>query len=160
MQQSDNFIAEQLMLMCSYQLFSICDTEQAINYARDSLLSDLPDRPVWRDGSGLSRYNLFTPRSIVKLLHKISQEIPEERLFTTFPIGGVAGTIKSWYGAEEPYIFAKTGTLSNKHCLSGFIKTKSGRTLIFSFMNNNYINGSTEVKEAMQNVLEWIRDEL
>jgi len=160
MQQSDNFIAEQLLLMCSHELFGYCNTSEVIQYAKDSLLSDVPDEPIWRDGSGLSRYNLFTPRTIVKVLEKLLEDQGEERLLRTLAVGGRSGTIKNWYAGEPPYVFAKTGTLSNKHCLSGFIRTRSGRLLIFSFMNNNYINGSTPVKEEMQRVLEWIRAEL
>lgn len=161
MQESDNFIAEQLLLTASNQLFGIQNTKQVIDYITKEYLNDLPDEPIWVDGSGLSRYNLFTPRSIVKLLEKIQNELPQEQLFNIFPAGGVSGTIENWYAAEKgdaPYIFAKTGTLSNKHCLSGFIRTKTDKVLIFSFMNNNYVNGSMEVKAEMQKILEYIRD--
>ncbi len=160
LKDSDNFIAEQLMLMISDQLFGEMNTARAIEYVQDSLLSVLPQRPVWRDGSGLSRYNLMTPESIVKLLELIYQKVDTERLLSLLPVGGRSGTIRNWYGGPEPYVYAKTGTLNGKHCLSGYIKTHSGKMLIFSFMNNNYINGSTPVKEEMQRILEWIRDTL
>lgn len=160
MQESDNFIAEQLLLACSEKLFGSQSTSGAIRYAQDSLLAALPDRLLWRDGSGLSRYNLFTPRTMVGVLDLIRQEKPKPWRQTVFAAGGVSGTIENLYtGADgEPYIFAKTGTLSNKHCLSGYLITASGRELIFSFMNNNYVQGTAPVKKEMQQVLEYIRD--
>lgn len=160
MQESDNFIGEQLLLSCSAKLFDgQLSSEKVIAYAQDSLLYDLPDPIRWVDGSGLSRYNLFTPRSIIALLNKLYKDYPEEWLFEMLPNGGKSGTISNWYGGKEtPYVFAKTGTLSNKHCLSGYIKTKSGKVLLFSFMHNNYIGSSTPIKREMQQVLEWIWD--
>ena len=80
---------------------------------------------------------------------------------TLLPIGGVDGTIKNWYAPDEdeaPYVFAKTGTLSNNHSLSGFVKTKKGKLLTFSFMNNNYSGSSSEVKFEMEKVLRMVRD--
>lgn len=161
MQESDNFIAEQLLLTASNQLFGIQNTKQVIDFIKRTSLRDLPDEPQWVDGSGLSRFNLFTPRSVAIVLDEIYDLLPKERLFNIFPAGGISGTIENWYEAEKgesPYIFAKTGTLSNKHCLSGYLQTKSGKTLIFSFMNNNYIGSSSPVKREMQRVLEYIRD--
>lgn len=158
MQDSDNFIAEQLLLMCSDKIYGVHNTEKIIDYAKDVLFESLPDELVWRDGSGLSRYNLFTPRSLVYILNKIYRMVPSERLLKIFPAGGASGTIEKWYGGkDEPYVFAKTGTLSNKHCLSGFLKTDSGRTLIFSFMHNNYIGSPNPVKKEMERILEGIR---
>ena len=158
MQDSDNFIAEQLILACSNELFGVQDTEKMLEYAIEHYLKDLPDLPIWRDGSGLSRYNLFTPRSIVKLLHKIYNKTPKERVFNIFPAGGVSGTIESFYAGETaPYIFAKTGTLSNMHCLSGYLVADSGRILIFSFMHNNYTVKTKVLKEEMEKVLEWLK---
>lgn len=100
----------------------------------------------------------MSPLSIIRLLELIKNEVSEDRLFDILPTGGQSGTIKNWYGGSTPYVFAKTGTLSAKHCLSGYLRTQTGRILIFSFMNNNYISGSTPIKQEMQKVLEWIRD--
>lgn len=160
MQDSDNFIAEQLLLACSEKLFGSQSTADAIRYARDSLYGHLPDRLLWRDGSGLSRYNLFTPRTMVGALDLIRKEKPAAWRHKVFPAGGVSGTIEELYAGKggKPYVFAKTGTLSNKHCLSGYLITNSGKELIFSFMHNNYIQGTAPVKKEMQQVLEYIRD--
>lgn len=158
LQVSDNFIAEQVLLLAAGEISDTLKTEIAIDHMLENHLQDLPDEPQWVDGSGLSRYNLFTPRSVVSLLEKISQEVPRERLFQLLPAGGESGTIRNWYKAEEPYIFAKTGTLENNHSLSGFLKTKSGKVLIFSFMNSNYTVPSSEVKKEMEKILLLLRD--
>lgn len=160
LQESDNFIAEQLLLLCSDALFSNLNTRQVIDFAKDNLMQDFPDVPIWVDGSGLSRYNLLTPRTVVFLLEKIQKEVAEDRLFQLLPAGGVSGTIEDWYGAEQPYIFAKTGTFSNNHCLSGYLITASGRKLIFSFMHNNYKGSSRPYKEEMERVLKAIHQEI
>ncbi len=159
MHSSDNFLAEQLLLCVSSELFDgRLNAGDAIDSVKTAYLSDLPDEPRWVDGSGLSRYNLFTPRSVVQLLEKMREDFGLERLLPLLPAGGVRGTIKSWYPGPdgEPYVFAKTGTLSNKHALSGYLRTRRGRVLIFSFMHNNYIGSSNQTKVEMQKVLEYV----
>lgn len=156
MQESDNFIAEQLLLMCANVLSDSLKPEIAIDFMKENYLKDLPDEPVWVDGSGLSRYNLFTPRSIVRLWRKIWEIVPRERLFSLLAAGGVNGTIRKWYAGDKPYIFGKTGSLSNNHCLSGFLVTKKGKVLIFSFMNSNYTATTNAIRRNMQGILENI----
>ncbi len=158
LQQSDNFLAEQTLLMVAGKISDSLKTDIAISHILKEHLQDLPDKPNWVDGSGLSRYNLVTPRSMVFLLEKIAEIVPSHRLFSLLPAGGRTGTIKDSYLAKEPYIFAKTGTLRNNHALSGFLKTKSGKVLIFSFMNNNYPNSSAEIKKQMEIILKGIRE--
>ncbi|UCD60883.1 MAG: D-alanyl-D-alanine carboxypeptidase [Flavobacteriaceae bacterium] len=159
MQESDNFLAEQLLLLASSTLSDTLNTEIAIAYMLKNRLKDLKQPPRWVDGSGLSRYNLFSPESMVYVLNAMHKEIPKERLFNLFAQGGHSGTIADWYpGNPHPYIYAKTGSLGNNHNISGYLITKSGKTLIFSFMNNHFKNSVSEIKKQMQSVFEWLRD--
>lgn len=161
MQISDNFLAEQLILLVANQMFDTLNTRKGIELIKDSLFSDSPDKLLWFDGSGLSRYNQFTPRSIVRLIEKIYQEIPRERWQAIFPASGHSGTIKKYFGGTpQPYVYAKTGTIRNVRCLSGFVLTRSGRTLIFSFMNNHIPGSSRPWNAEMDKVLRWIYEEL
>src|SRR5690606_41225537 len=94
MLESDNFLAEQLMLMISDRLFQRLDTERAIEYMLKTYLFDLPDEPQWVDGSGLSRHDLITPRAMVALFEKIYRMMPDQQLFELLPAGGVSGTLE------------------------------------------------------------------
>lgn len=159
MQDSDNFIAEQLLMACSEKLFGAINAKQAILYANEKLFEGLVNDCMWEDGSGLSRYNLFTPRTVTKVLAKLYQEIPSERLLSIFATGGVSGTIKDWYGnKDKPYVFAKTGSLNGVHCLSGYVVTKTNQVLIFSFMHNNFTFGSNALKVEMEKVLRYVAE--
>lgn len=161
LQPSDNFIAEQLLLVTAAELGMPLNSRSVINKMKSEFLDILPHEPQWVDGSGLSRYNMFTPRSMIRLLREIDDEfVDDKNLFELLPAGGVRGTIENWYSApgdSSPYVFAKTGTLSNNHCLSGYLITESGKKLIFSFMNNHYVTSSSVVKEEMDKVLGYIR---
>ncbi|MGM0945704.1 MAG: D-alanyl-D-alanine carboxypeptidase [Bacteroidota bacterium] len=158
MLESDNFLAEQLMYMVSDRIFEEIDIERAIEFVLKTYLSDLPDQPIWVDGSGLSRYNLFTPRAMVALFEKIYRILPDKQLYEILPTGRVSGTIKSNYQAKQPYIFAKTGTMSNNHSLVGLIKTNKGKTYCFAFMNSNYPHKASEIRREMEKVFLIIRD--
>lgn len=158
MRQSDNFLAEQLLLICSAVISDTLQQEIAIKHITKKHLFDLPDSPVWVDGSGLSRYNLFTPRSVVALWDKLYTKVDRERLFSLLAIGGKSGTLKNGYQHEPPYVYGKTGTLRNNHSLSGYLVTKKGRTLIFSYMSNNYTVPVADVRNEMERLLKQIYD--
>jgi D-alanyl-D-alanine carboxypeptidase/D-alanyl-D-alanine-endopeptidase (penicillin-binding protein 4) len=158
MQDSDNMMAEQLLLQCAAVVSDTLQPEIAIRYTIKNLLPTLPDKPQWVDGSGLSRFNLFTPRSIAHVWEKLYKEVPHERLFKILAVGGQSGTLKNYYKSTPPYVFGKTGTLSNNHSLSGYLLTKKGKTLIFSWMNNNFVVPTSEVRKKMESLLAQIRD--
>ena len=157
---SDNFLAEQLLLNASSVLSDTLSGRKAINYMLDEKLSELEHVPRWVDGSGLSRYNLFTPASMVQVLSKMYAKYGFNYTMNFFPAGGVSGTLENNFdGDDKPYVFAKSGTLGNTYCLSGFLQTKSGKTLVFSIMNNSFRIPQQKVKTEITKLLEWIRDE-
>ena len=161
MKISDNFLAEQLMLLVSDQLNNTLSTADAIEYAKENLLSDLPDEVIWYDGSGLSARNMFNPRSIIALLGKIRAEVPLEKIKAYFPAGGESGTIRNWYKADKgqpAYIYAKTGSLSMSNALSGYLITKSGKILHFSCLMNNYPIPANDLKTELEKILYQIHD--
>ena len=158
MQDSDNFIAEQLLLQCAAVVSDTLKPEIAIRYSKKNFLSDLPDSLQWVDGSGLSRFNLFTPRSIVELWKKIYQIVPQDRLFKLLAVSGKNGTLKNWLTTDVPFVFGKTGSLSNNRALSGFLITKRNKILIFSFMNNNFTTSGTEVRKQVEEILKQVHN--
>jgi D-alanyl-D-alanine carboxypeptidase/D-alanyl-D-alanine-endopeptidase (penicillin-binding protein 4) len=161
LQPSDNYIAEQLLLVCSAVKFKTLNADSVIAYSKAHYLNDLPDVPQWADGSGLSRFNLFTPRSIIMLLCKISDEMKNDSLLhSLMPAGGVVGTIKSAYKTDngQPFVWAKTGSLLNNHNQSGYLITRKGKRLAFSFMNNNFTRPSREIRDEMVRIITYVHD--
>ncbi|MFK7920658.1 MAG: D-alanyl-D-alanine carboxypeptidase/D-alanyl-D-alanine-endopeptidase [Bacteroidia bacterium] len=154
---SDNFFAEQILVMSAALRFDKVNSEAMIRYSLDSIFKSLPDQARWVDGAGLSRYNLASPRDLVWILDALYQDMDTSRLFSLFPAGGVSGTLEKYYpGKDGPYVYAKTGTLSNNHNLSGYIKTKRNKVLIFSLMQNHFAYSSSAVKPHIEALLQDI----
>jgi len=156
MQTSDNFIAEQLMMMVGEALTDTLSVKAGIDASLKTILADLPDRAVWVDGSGLSRYNLFTPRTIASVWEKIYHRVSWDRLRSILPAMGESGTLKNTFTAKTSFIIGKSGSLSNHYSLSGYLVTKRGRTLIFSWMNNNFAAPTREIRGRMETILKDI----
>ncbi|HYV55179.1 MAG TPA: D-alanyl-D-alanine carboxypeptidase, partial [Chitinophagaceae bacterium] len=60
MHRSDNFFAEQVLLMVAHKFNISMSDERVIDTLLKTIFKDLPQKPGWVDGSGLSRYNLFS----------------------------------------------------------------------------------------------------
>ena len=158
MQVSDNMLAEHLLLLCGSSLKDTISTDFSIEAVSSLFLSDLSQKPVWVDGAGLSRYNLTTPMSIVTLLQKMYQEFPEEKLFSMMAVGGGQGTLNGMFNEnKEPFIYAKSGSMSGVYNLSGYMVTRSGKRLIFSFMNNNFNTSISSVRKEVDYILTKIQ---
>lgn len=153
MQESDNFMAEHLLLSVAAELTDTLSTQIAIKEMNQRTAFFMPDELIWKDGSGLSRYNLVTPRNTVALWNQLYLDMGEERLFSLISVGGKVGTLEKWFKADTPYIYGKTGTLSNNFSLSGFLIAKSGKRLIFSYMNSHYPVSSSAIKKEIEVIL-------
>ena len=157
---SDNLFAEQLHFMISAErktghLDPIGERKQVM----DSVLRYPAVTAKWIDGSGLSRYNLFTPNVLVNLLQKLAAEIPQKRLFALLPVAGRSGTLRSIDLPGKPYIFAKSGSMTGVYNLSGYLITKQDKVLYFSVMNNNFTGSVSSIRKQTGDLLKQIHEQ-
>jgi D-alanyl-D-alanine carboxypeptidase/D-alanyl-D-alanine-endopeptidase (penicillin-binding protein 4) len=156
MHRSDNFFAEQTLLMVSNELLGVMSDQKIIDTLLQTDFKDLPQKPRWADGSGLSRYNLFTPQDFIAILNKMNKEFGMERIKSVFPTGG-EGTLSNYYQADKNFIYAKTGSLSGVVALSGYLYTGKNKFLIFSVLVNNHQASATDVRRAVEKFLHGVR---
>ena len=110
------------------------------------------------DGSGLSRSDRAAPKQIARLLRALRKR--GGRAFSSFyaslAVAGRDGTLASRMtsGPAHGHCHAKTGTLSDVSALSGYCVTRSGRTLVFSVLNNRTsIAGAHAVQDRVAQLL-------
>ena len=153
MLRSDNFYADQIVLMASEQLFGKMDDAALLDSTKKLFFADLPQKMRWADGSGLSRYNLNTPENYIAILQQMHAKYGEARVKNIFEKGG-EGTISAYYKNFPGTMYAKTGTLGGQVALSGFIYTPKQQKLYFSVLVANHMSpSSTQVRRAVETYL-------
>ncbi len=107
-----------------------------------------------RDGSGLARQNLVTPRSTAQLLEFMLTRPYAKTWLESLTVAGVDGTLKRRMrdSAAANNMRGKTGTLTYVNALSGYIKTRRGQPLILSLMGNNYTGLGRETTGVMDQI--------
>lgn len=158
---SDNFLAEQILLLVSGMIGDTLDVEKAIDYGLENHYNKLKNTPVWEDGSGLSRFNLFTPRTVLEVLNMLEQKVGDrDRLKMMLPAGGVSGTLRNAYKTDkdQPFVWAKTGSLRYMHLQSGWIETRKGKSYRYVFMNNNFVRPTSEIRNEMVRIMTEIHE--
>ncbi|GAB3981176.1 serine-type D-Ala-D-Ala carboxypeptidase [Spirosoma terrae] len=158
LQVSDNQFAEQVLFMASAERSTgKLDPVSELKRITDSLHFSAGSAR-WVDGSGLSRYNLFTPNVLVNLLTKIASRVSQQRLFALLPAAGQSGTLRTLSTTNNPYIFAKSGSMTGVYNLSGYIQTKRGKVLYFSVMNNNFTQSVSEMRKRTADFLKLVHE--
>lgn len=112
----------------------------------------------WRDGSGLSRLNLVSPRAVVKLLRYMYDSPQRENWISLLPVAGEDGTLSGRMkntGAQGR-IHAKTGTLSHVSALSGYAQRADGGVTAFSILVNNYQGAAGGPRAIVDKICNWM----
>ena len=90
-----------------------------------------------RDGSGLSAYNLVTPRAVVQVLARMGAGDVGPAFRSAMPgPGSPDSTLEERLLDLRGRLFAKTGTISNVNSLSGYLVGDDGREIVFSILAN------------------------
>jgi len=97
-----------------------------------------------KDGSGLSRLNLVTPETIVKVLIEATKIRDSKFFIDSLPIAGVDGTLRTRLIESSGRIIAKTGSISLVKSLAGYVKKKD-EILVFAIFCNNTSAESTSL---------------
>ncbi len=160
MHESDNFIAEQLMLMIGYASGKIYSVDKGIDFSSENFFRDFDlSETTWVDGSGLSRYNKTNTRTLVNLLELLIDENDLDQIRSFLPQGGKEGTLSDYYWDQEPYVWAKTGSMKGVYCLSGLLRSAEEKDIVFSVMVNNYKGSTNQVIGKIEKLLKHLRDE-
>jgi D-alanyl-D-alanine carboxypeptidase/D-alanyl-D-alanine-endopeptidase (penicillin-binding protein 4) len=106
-----------------------------------------PDGFVVRDGSGLSRSDLISPETIIRILDHMRRSPNFQTFYDALPIAGVDGTIgtRMRNTPAQGNLHAKTGTLQMVRSLSGYVTTADKRLLEFSILCNNWTTPQADV---------------
>ncbi|MDA9041906.1 D-alanyl-D-alanine carboxypeptidase, partial [Flavobacteriaceae bacterium] len=116
LKDSDNLISESLAANISLRSNDTISVDKGLKI----ILNSLDDNKTQlHDGSGLSRYNLIKPSSLIIALEKIYQHYGLERIKKIFPNNYIINE-------TEDFVWGKTGTLKNNHNYSGYIITNKG----------------------------------
>jgi D-alanyl-D-alanine carboxypeptidase/D-alanyl-D-alanine-endopeptidase (penicillin-binding protein 4) len=111
------------------------------------------DAYVMADGSGLSRYNYVTARTVASILEHMHEDARHREPFeAALPIAGKDGSLSTRMRRTraEGNAIAKTGSISNVRSLSGYVRTRDGETLVFSIIANDFVIPAATVN--------WITD--
>lgn len=102
------------------------------------------------DGSGLSRYNLISADSSVKLLAFMRQHRHYQTFFDSLP----AYEVETSNGSNQELVRAKSGGMSGVSTISGYVQTVEGRQLAFSLLGNGFIGTNEPVRDLRSKVWE------
>ncbi|MFD4631856.1 D-alanyl-D-alanine carboxypeptidase/D-alanyl-D-alanine-endopeptidase [Streptomyces sp. NPDC058284] len=113
-----------------------------------------PGRIRQVDGSGLSRKDNVAAEQYIRLLRSVKGEPWFADWYASLPVACApdkftGGTLRSrMCGTPAALnVHAKTGTLTGASALSGYVKDKDGRELVFSIILNNYLPSSVKALE-------------
>lgn len=158
LEPSQNWMTEQLVHVLGYELGSEGSWSEGLRVVREFLVEtvgvdSLDVAP--RDGSGLSAYNLVTPRALVAVLRHMAAGPYAAQFRSALAEPGEEGsTLRRRLSGLEGRVFAKTGTISNVNSLSGYLVGGDGREIVFSILSNGSGLPSATVRAAIDRVVE------
>lgn len=158
---SSNFIAEHILKTIGAEAISTPGTADKGIKAIGNFLKEkkiVKENFKQSDGSGLSRYNLISPKQITSLLFYVYHKFEYAPEFlTVLPTSGIDGTLHNRItGKYKRKVRAKTGTMSGISSLSGYCITDSGKVLIFSIMMENYLSTPSHIKTLQDKILKTV----
>ncbi|MCX7798969.1 MAG: D-alanyl-D-alanine carboxypeptidase/D-alanyl-D-alanine-endopeptidase [Fimbriimonadales bacterium] len=158
LQPSDNNIAEHLLLAAARTEGPLNPedpypqaTDRLVRFATQVAGVDADDLRPW-DGSGLSRHDLVTARSLTRLLQwALGQPWGEVWLQAQAQAGGEGTLANRLRGLD---FRGKTGYIDAVASLSGYLRRPDGRLLIMAVVCNHFKRPASEARQAIDRFVE------
>ena len=163
LEPSQNWMTEQTVRALGARYGDEGSWREGVDVVEAFLVNEVGVRPSdisARDGSGLSFYNLVTPRAIVRILTEMHQMpwAAEYRDAMAEP-GEEGSTLDNRLNGLEGRVFAKTGTISNVNSLSGYLVRDNGQEIAFSILSNASGMPASRVRGAIDEIVRALAHE-
>jgi D-alanyl-D-alanine carboxypeptidase/D-alanyl-D-alanine-endopeptidase (penicillin-binding protein 4) len=139
---SHNLGAEILLKTLAKETVGIGSTTKGVEQIKKytSKLGIPSDNISIVDGSGLSRFNLISPKYMLTLLSSMYRSDYKEVFINSLAMPGKTGTLKRrmLMSLAETNVCGKSGSMNGVSALCGYINTRDGEMLAFAIYNNNF----------------------
>ena len=163
--QSDNFYCEMfLKTLAHYRIGgsgSITNGAKVMTQRFYTMKLDTSHFAI-KDGSGLSYNNLVTTKLISDLLSKMKQGPNDSWYDASMTIAGVDGTFRNRLKGTplENNLRGKSGYISGARAFSGYLKAKSGKTIVFSMIANHFRGSTSQIDRVHEAMAQLIYESL
>lgn len=159
--ESVNLFAEHLLKHLAFQKSGLGTTKNGCKFIKEFWQEKGLDMTGFymNDGSGLSRFNSFTPQLVVNILNFMKTKSAH---FATFyhslpsPGNGTL-TVFNKENFPDENLRAKSGSMTRVRCYAGYLTTISGRQLSFAIMLNNFSGTQSETGRKIEELLVQLR---
>lgn len=157
-QNSYNFFAETILKHIGLKIMRYGSTDAGAkavyNFFRNKGMDT--DGFYIFDGSGISRFNSVTARQMVWVLQYMTRSTEYATYRQSLSVAGTSGTLSHILTGTpaQGNLLAKSGTMSRVKSYAGYVKTTSGRDLIFAVIVNNFNGTSQEMTRKLERLME------
>jgi len=155
--RSQNFYAEQILKTLGREVLGEGSFKRGVEAVTAFLEEQGLDLGGSRlvDGSGLSPENRLSARLTTDLLVAMARTPMAQGYMTSLAQAGVDGSMRNRLREPEfrGKVFAKTGTLARVRALSGYVRSRRGELLAYSFLMNGSAAGSWPARTAQDEAL-------
>lgn len=158
LETSDNQVSEQLFRNIGgiYGEGTIYDSEKYFKQVIEEVLGYKPSQYVLKDGCGLSKYNLLSPKMINDAISYLYTKYGYN-LLDWLASSKEESTIKNRFDFE---IYAKTGTLYYDSAIAGILRSRNGNLYLVTLIENNFSTSRQSVKEFENGIINLIYNNL
>lgn len=157
LKRSDNITADSLFRVLGQRVTNTPGTwrngEYAVKYILNKRAGIQFKNAILADGSGLSRHNLISAKTMMEILQYIADNNSQLHLIEMLPIAAKDGTLigrKSLRDAGlDGVVKAKTGALSGVYNLAGFIQKPNGQYIAFVQFISGYVPQNGNKRSAL-----------